>query len=421
MACWLGIDLGTSGCRGILIDQQHRILAEYAVSASAEQTPDSWWQQVEQVMAGLKNQHRMQDLQSIALDATATSLLLLNKHHQPLSAVMMYNDTSAATQVDNIKAYLPDTHPACAPASSLAKVLHLSQTIDSSAIGSICHQIDWINGKLTHVWNHSDWNNTLKLGYDSAGRCWPDSVKQCLNDHRINPDVLPRVSPPGNVIGHLTNELSQRWDLPEQVKILTGTTDSTAAVKAAGIQSPGDAVTSLGSSIVLKVLAEQPIEQADFGIYSQPYGDFWLVGGASNAGGAVLKKYFNVEQMQAMTPELNPSHSTGFDYYPLLQAGERFPINDPQLQPKLSPRPDSDVEFFQAMLEGLSDIEALGYQRLAEFGAPKPNKVITLGGGTNNSKWMAMREERLGMIKIAEQTQAAYGMALIAAESNLND
>ena len=76
-------------------------------------------------------------------------------------------------------------------------------------------------------------------------------------------------------------------------------------------------------------------------------GDVWLVGGASNSGGAVLRKFFTDEQMRRMTPLLNPSQPTGLAYYPLPAMGERFPENDPQKQPRMEPRPSDDVVFFQ--------------------------------------------------------------------------
>lgn len=62
-------------------------------------------------------------------------------------------------------------------------------------------------------------------------------------------------------------------------------------------------------------------------------------GGASNTGGAVLKAHFTDDQLKELSQHIDPEKPSGLDYYPLLKAGERFPINDPFLEPRLTPRP----------------------------------------------------------------------------------
>lgn len=82
----------------------------------------------------------------------------------------------------------------------------------------------------------------------------------------------------------------------------------------------------------------------------------WLraAGGASNSGGAVLRSFFTDGQLTALTSQIDVSAPPGLGYYPLPKAGERFPINDPQLQPRLTPRPDSDAEFLHGYNINLS-------------------------------------------------------------------
>ena len=63
-----------------------------------------------------------------------------------------------------------------------------------------------------------------------------------------------------------------------------------------------------------------------------------------------LHSFFSDAQLRELTPRLDPSLPTGLDYYPLTKPGERFPINDPTLQPRLTPRPDDDAIFLQGEL-----------------------------------------------------------------------
>ncbi|HDO34643.1 MAG TPA: carbohydrate kinase, partial [Chromatiales bacterium] len=105
----------------------------------------------------------------------------------------------------------------------------------------------------------------------------------------------------------------------------------------------------------------------------------------------------------------------GLGYYPLLAPGERFPIADPDLAPRLTPRPADDARFFQGLLEGIARIEARGYRLLAELGAPYPVSVRTVGGGARNAPWRRIRERLLGVpVPASEHEDAAYGAALLA-------
>jgi len=166
---------------------------------------------------------------------------------------------------------------------------------------------------------------------------------------------------------------------------------------------------------VLKLLSDKPIFAPAQGVYSHRLGDHWLAGGASNTGGGALLAHFSAERMAALTPLLDPARPTGLDYYPLPKPGERFPISDPQLAPRVTPRPADDVQFFQGLLEGIAAVEGLAYQALRDLGAPALQRVISIGGGARNAAWTAIRQRVLGVpVSVAEETEASFGTALLA-------
>ncbi len=227
--------------------------------------------------------------------------------------------------------------------------------------------------------------------------------------------LLPRVLMPGTPIGTIDPHLAERWGLRKETRICAGTTDSTAAFIASGAREPGEAVTSLGSTLVLKVISDKPVFAPEYGVYSQPLGEHWLVGGSSNSGGAVLRHFFRDEEMAELSRQLRPDTPTGLDYYPLPAKGERFPRNDPKLEPRLDPRPAEDARFFQGLLEGIARIEKEGYDRLAKLGAPYPVSVRSNGGGARNAAWTQIRGALLGAPMLpAEQEHACYGAARLA-------
>ena len=171
--------------------------------------------------------------------------------------------------------------------------------------------------------------------------------------------------------------------------------------------------------MVLKLASDRPINAPEYGVYSHRVLDFWLVGGASNSGGAVILALFGDNRLTQLTEKLDADHPTGLQYYPLLKPGERFPINDPSYPPRLEPRPKDDAVFFQGVLEGMTEIERLGYGRLNDLGAAQLRTVRTVGGGAKNPAWKELRQRALGVDFLpSRSSEAAVGTAsLVLAES----
>ncbi|MEZ5541896.1 MAG: FGGY-family carbohydrate kinase [Pseudomonadota bacterium] len=418
MALFLGIDFGTSGCRGCVIDSTGTVLAEARVSlpvprrvgAAVEQDPALWWQALDDTLGRLRARIPLQAVTALCLDGTSATVLGIDGDGSPVTPALMYNDTRAGAAAARIRARTPAAHGAHGASASLAKALWLLEHAPDGTIRRFLHQADWLLGRLCGRFDTCDENNALKLGYDSRARRWPDWL-DALGMPRT---LLPRVVPAGTPLGNLQPQWCRRWGLPAATVVISGTTDSTASFIATGA-GPGEAVTALGSTLVVKILAEQPVFAPQYGIYSHRLGEHWLAGGASNTGGAVLAQFFSRDEMERHSRALRPDQPTGLDYYPLPAAGERFPLCDPQLAPRLEPRPADDAVFFQAILEGIAAIEAAGYRRLAELGAPFPARVLTTGGGAVNTGWTRIRARLLGVpVSAAAHQEAAYGAALLA-------
>lgn len=418
---FIGIDLGTSGCRACAINQQGDILAEARTGLPAskmpkpghvEQTPADWWQATLAVLDQLFAK-RLFTPKAISIDGTSSTLLVCTQQGRPLTPGLMYNDSRAVEPSQQLRHIAPPDSAVHSASSALAKLLYLAAQQAFQPTGRALHQADWIAGMLSGQFGVADENNALKLGYDPVQRRWPDWFAQLAD---IQP-LLPGVVPVGTMLGNLDATLLRRWQCAQPVQIIAGTTDSNAAAIAAGIRQKGDAVTSLGSTLVVKILSDQPLFCAEYGIYSHRLYQHWLLGGASNSGGQVLANYFRPEQITQLSQQIDPQTTTGLNYYPLGRPGERFPLNDPALQPRLSPRPQDDALFLHGLLEGIANIERCGYQLLHELGAPYPQQVISTGGGAQNITWQKMRSRLLKVpVTQVEHAGAAYGSALIAAQ-----
>ncbi len=144
------------------------------------------------------------------------------------------------------------------------------------------------------------------------------------------------------------------------------------------------------------------------------------MGGASNTGGGVLRALFGETDLAALSSLIDPSTQTGFDYYPLIRPGERFPIADPNLPPRLTPRPVDDAVFLHGVLEGIARIEQRAYAVMESLGAPRPAKILTAGGGAANPVWTKIRARILGLpVTAADTTEAAVGTARLAGGARL--
>ena len=434
---FLGIDIGTSGIRGSCIDQNaeeifsHHIAFENtnpgrnsdSSTGRCEQQPETWLRHLDDLLTTitqrLQRQHDGRQVQAIAIDGTSGTLLACRKDGTALSPALMYNDQQGQQQAALISRFAPAESAVHGASSALARALFLLEKYPQTEL--FCHQADWLAAALTGRYGISDENNCLKLGYDSISQQWPEWLLQNSENAVIPKHLLPRVVIPGTAIGQVKPALIEKYCLAENCTLVAGTTDSNAAVLATGACQLGDAVTSLGSTLVLKLFSASPLFVPEYGIYSHRLQGHWLVGGASNSGGCVLLQYFTPAQLDAMTGQLQPERATGLNYYPLPATGERFPVNDSNKHSSVSPRPASDIEFFQALLEGIANIEAEGYKKLAALGATPPKRIFTAGGGSKNPAWHRIRERTMGVAVLsATHSEACYGSALLARQGYFN-
>lgn len=423
MGLRLGIDFGTSGVRAAALDDAGAVAAEFQLPlpAGAEiagrptQAAEDWWCGLVGCVGGLLSRlaaagRRSSDIAGIAVDGTSGTMLLADKDLRPLTPALMYNSRGFDAEASLVAARAPAGSLVQGAGSALSRLLFLLAGTPGGAAGLCLHQADWIASRLVGKGGLSDANNALKLGFDPLRMAWPDWLVGWVGG-----GILPEVFLPGERIGGLAAAPARELGLAEGLPVHAGTTDSVAAFLASGADRLGDAVTSLGSTIALKLLSQDPVSDPASGVYSHRLGAYWLPGGASNAGGAALLQHFTIAEIEALTPLLDPDRPTGLAYYPLPARGERFPVNDPDLLPVTDPRPESRAAFLQGLLEGLTEVEVAGYRRLGQLGAPAPRRIFATGGGARNAAWRRLREVRLGVpFGEPRHANAACGTARLA-------
>jgi sugar (pentulose or hexulose) kinase len=437
----LGLDLGSSGLRIAVCDARGELLAELASDyPGAFEDPESWRRGL-LTLVGQLPKELSRRVGSIALAGTSGTLMLCRPDGGlapgelglalPYSLACIEQADSLAAILAPLPSALPSaTHPAAAdsepvyyaasdpaagdPAASasgsLARALRLLAAAKAAGIGGpwlLRHQADWLMGWLLGDWRWGEEGNNLRLGWRLEGKCWAGSIAR-----QPWQEALPQIVASGGRLGPLAPAAALALGLPESCQVVAGSTDANAAVLAANPQA-GDGITLLGTTLVLKQFCDKPIQAP--GVSCHRVAGRWLVGGASNAGAGILRRFFSDDQLIELSRQINPAQPSGLSLRPSSVIGERFPIDDPQLQPILEPRPVSDALYLQALLEGLAEIERAGWQRLAQLGAPPVQRVISLGGGARNPQWRAMRQRLLGVpVLNRPQLSAAMGMARLA-------
>lgn len=407
----LGIDIGTSGARAAAVDEHGNPLRLNEVRYANPQDmrdPLAWLWVVGQAVTRLAGACDLSHLRAVAVAGTSGSVVAVDKSLHLLGLPLMYADAVTDPDVlDAISAVAPQDSPARGANSGLARAMLLSR---HPATSKILHQADFVLAHLAGRVLPTDETNALKTGYDPVARAWAPWIAQT----GFNVDLLPKVRTAGIALAEC-GDWGHRIGLPRGIVLHAGLTDGCAAFLATGARQLGEGVTSLGSTLVVKLVSDRPIFDGTSGVYSHRIGDLWLAGGASNTGGAVLAGLFEREALAALDAQVVVDRPTGLDLYPLLKPGERFPICDPALAPRLDPRPESLPVFYQAVLEGIAGIEALGYRKLAEQGAPPLASLRSVGGGARAAGFTAIRERVLSVpFRPSLSDEAAVGAARLA-------
>ncbi|MCT0205679.1 sugar kinase [Synechococcus sp. CS-602] len=403
----LGVDFGSSGLRLALVDGEGLAIGgdERALAYARPFTdPEGWRLGLVALVGSLPRELRCR-VGAISLDGTSGTLLLCRPDGSALAEALPY-DKACPEQAGRLQALVPEGTSAASASSSLARALRLINQHQGGPF-LLRHQADWLMGWLLGHWRWGEEGNNLRLGWDLAGGRWLGT----LLDQPWSA-ALPEVVPSGSRLGSLNPLAATALGLPPSCQVVAGTTDANAAVLAAGLAS-GDGLTVLGTTLVLKQFVDRPIQAP--GVSAHRLDQRWLVGGASNSGGGVLRQFFSDQQLAELSRQIDPSRPSGLQLQPLPGRGERFPVDDPDRQPVLGPRPVSDALFLQGLLEGMAQIEAEGWQRLQALGAPAIGRVITLGGGARNPQWRRLRQQALGVPVINRPgLSSALGSARLA-------
>ena len=406
--CFGGLDFGSSGARIVIIEPDENIIYQRSCSYKYEfQNPQGWLLACFDLMQNIPIKIK-RNLSSISISGTSGTILPCKQNGDILGNSIPYNKV-CDKKLFELNLIAGKNKFLNNPFSSLAKALYLIDIYGKDIL--LRHQSDWIAGWFLNNWQYGEASNNLKLGWDMSSESWPKifnsiSFKNCL----------PKIRNTGDKLGKINLSLAKELGINDGLWIIAGTTDSNAAFIASQVEE-NEGLTILGTTIALKKIIKKPFQEAGISIHKVQ--GSWICGGSSNAGCGILSKYFSDIEIEELSKQINPSKKTNLNFLPLNSIGERFPVNNPLLEPILKPRPVSDALFLQGLLEGLANIELKGWKRLQEITGSFPNRIITIGGGAKNPQWRSIRKKIMKIPIISSNKTTAFGSALISLHAEL--
>jgi xylulokinase len=401
-----GLDFGTSGARISIINLHKELVYSNSVPYPYSfRNPNSWINSCEKLLDSLPIEVKS-NLNKLAISGTSGTLTALNLKGEPIGEAIPYDQACIEHKILLESLTIGQDHLRT-PYSSLAKALNLIDKYGTNIL--LRHQSDLITGWFLKDWTHGEEGNNLKLGWDLKKESWPKSY---LNSSFRK--CLPQIIKSGKFIGQVNSDLAKRFSLNKKLILISGTTDSNASLIATNLGKE-DGVTVLGTTIVVKKIIDKPIKVK--GITTHRVNGNWICGGASNAGCGILSKFFSDLEIEELSRQINPLKATSLNLLPLNSKGERFPINNSNLDPILEPRPVSDSLYLHALFEGLANIELKGWEKIGDLTGSLPKKIITIGGGSKNPQWRKIREKIIKIPIVSCNKTTSYGTALLAINS----
>lgn len=426
--CFLGLDLGTGGVRGLVVDAAGVIVAESRVELAREQTADpgragwseqdpaDWEVALWAALDGLVSRlDAPEDVVALAVDSTSGTVLAMDgASGEVRSPALLYNDRRAGAEALQCSEVLGS---AISATFGLPKILWLLRHADLPAGVRFVHAADYLNELLVGRPVATDFTNAMKSGVDLEVLAWPEEIERL----GLSRGQLPEICRPAEELGLVAGPVAERLGLRPGTRVFAGATDSNAAFYGSGAGEVGEWCNTIGTTFALKGIASSRLHDPRGRLYCHRHPDLaWLPGGASNCGGEVLKHYFGGEDLAALDHAARERGTTEHLVFPLVRTGERLPFVGDEIEGFVLGDRDDRVGFYLGCLEGVAFVERLVLEVLAELGAPVGGVIHATGGGAKSATWLQVRADILQReLRVPACPESAFGAAVLAAAGHL--
>jgi xylulokinase len=407
---YLGLDLGTSGLKGVLIDGDQRIVAEATApltvsrphSGWSEQAPADWIAAAEAVFDALE-QKGLRDVSGIGLSGQQHGATLLDAADQVLRPCILWNDTRAhveAAEMDADPAFRRITGNIVFPGFTAPKLRWVERHEPGTfaKVAKVLLPKDYLRLWLTgdHVSEMSDASG--KAWLDIAARDWSDELLAATNLSRAH---MPRLVEGSEVSGQLRAELAARWGMGRPV-VAGGGGDNAASAVGTGVIGTGPAIISIGTSGVVFAGTDgfRPAPETAVHAFCHALPGTWHQMGVILAATDALNWYARLVGSDAatLTGDLGPLQAPGRTLFLPYLGGERTPLNSATVRGGFTglEHATDTAGATRAVLEGVTFAFRDCLDALAATGT-RPDRLIAVGGGTRSDYWLSAIATALGL------------------------
>ncbi len=433
---FLGIDLGTSSVKIVLMDEKQSIKAmtDQALPISrphplwSEQNPLDWWDATEKAIAVLRriSPTDFSQVKAIGLSGQMHGAVLLNKHHQPLRPAILWNDGRSADECEILLNRIPDalkiTGNMIMPAFTAPKLLWVSLHEPDlfSQIYKVLLPKDYLRLRMTGVYA-SDMSDASGTSWLNVGqRNWSSEM---LEASGMQLSQMPELFEGTQVTALITPELAQNWGLSPQTRVAAGGGDNAASAISLGAIETGQSFLSLGTSGVYFVADNQfrPNPRQTLHTFCHCLPQRWHQMSVHLSAASCLEwlasavNHADIQELVEKAKGHQDEHTPLFLPY---LSGERTPHNNPRARGAFLglTHNSGTAELAQSVLEGVAFAFAQG-QEVIDHAGVKINSVSVIGGGSRNTYWgeiLAKVLQRSLIYRHQAEVGAAYGAARLA-------
>ncbi|MEO0542684.1 MAG: xylulokinase [Pseudomonadota bacterium] len=400
---YIGIDLGTSGLKAVLVDDDQRIIDEAHAALTvdrphpgwSEQDANSWLDAADAVLAGLAKRHSLGSVGAIGLSGQMHGATLLDASDKPLRPCILWNDTRSADEaaaLDGDPQWREKSGNIVFPGFTAPKLawvrIHEPAIFEKTA--KVLLPKDFLRLWLTgeHVSEMSDSAGTSWLYV--AKRDWDDGLLAATGLDRSH---MPALVEGSAVSGKLRSELAAKFGFADNVVIAGGGGDNAASAIGVGVATPGTAFVSLGTSGVLfaSCPSYSPDAQTAVHTFCHALPDTWHQMGVILSATDSLEWFARLTGATAseLTAPLKTLRAPGRALFLPYLGGERTPHNDAQVRGSLLgiEHLADRTAVAQAILEGVVHAIRDCRDALAKTGTTIDN-LLAVGGGSRSDYWL---------------------------------
>ena len=426
---YLGLDLGTSSVKAILVGEDQAIVAEASAPLTverphegwSEQDPDSWIRACEAAMAALKAKTGLGAIKGIGLSGHMHGATLIDKADKVLRPCILWNDTRSfaeAAALDDDPKFRAITGNIVFPGFTAPKLVWVAahEKATFERVAKVLLPKDYLRLWLTggHVGEMSDAAGTSWL--DTGARAWSDELLAATGMTRAQ---MPDLVEGSAVSGTLRDALAADWGLPKGVPVAGGGGDNAAAAVGLGVVKAGQAFVSLGTSGVLFAANDGYHPDPDTAVHTFCHAlpDTWHQMGVILAATDALNWFAGIAGATPgeLTAGMGPLQGPGKTVFLPYLGGERTPLNDAGIRGAfLGLEHATDrAAAVRAVLEGVTFAIRDCRDALAATGT-RIDRLLATGGGARSDYWLAAIATALGTpidIPAAGEFGAALGAA----------